>query len=162
MMAGRSHRGERVPPASDSVLDRSQHGTGLSEHGGPAVAIQDGVEEEDSPTPFAHRLQPIQVDSRVDSQERLPPGRLSLSKLDARFLSKVSEQHAQPGGGFRVAGPRIMLQAAGVGEDWNGRNHLSPLTSHFSRNSRCISRASSPSARRALAISASRRRYHRQ
>ena len=68
MMTRRSHRGERVSLASGGVIDRSQHRTGASQHGSPAVAIEYGVEEENSTAPPAHFFQAIEVGGGVDRE----------------------------------------------------------------------------------------------
>jgi hypothetical protein len=126
MVAGRPHRRERMALASDGVINRSHHGAGRSQYSIPAVAIQHRVEEEGSTAPGTHRFQPVQVGTGVDRQERLAPRGESLPKYDRRFLSESAEQHAQPGRRFRVAGPRIVLEAAGVGKD--GNRHWNVVT----------------------------------
>jgi hypothetical protein len=66
MMTGRPYAGERVSLASGGMIDRRQHRTSASEDRSPAVAIEYGVEEENSTTPPAHFFQAIEVRGGMD------------------------------------------------------------------------------------------------
>jgi hypothetical protein len=68
MMTWGPHRGESVSLTPGGVIDRSQHRTGASEDGSPAVAIEYGVQEENSTAPPAHFFQAIEVGGGVDRE----------------------------------------------------------------------------------------------
>jgi hypothetical protein len=57
VMAWGPHRGERMPAAREGMTHGGQHGTRGPKDGGPAVAIEDGIEKERPSAPCAHRLE---------------------------------------------------------------------------------------------------------
>jgi hypothetical protein len=123
------HCGEGMPSALDRVVHRSRHSTGGAENRGPAVATENGIEEQRSAPTCAHGLESREVGSGVDSEQQITIGRPGFHQVDPSISTKSSENSAQPCWRFGMIGPGIVLEAAGM--SIGGKGHINDFRSRL-------------------------------
>lgn len=117
--------GEGMASALDRVICRSQDRTSGAENRSPAVATEDGIEEQRSAATRTHSLETGEVRSGVDREQRIPIGRPGLDQVDSWLPTKSSEESAEPRWCFGMIRPGVVLETAGVSV--SGKGHIERL-----------------------------------
>jgi hypothetical protein len=109
VMPRRPNGSEGMPVPGNRVIHRGEHGTGGTEHSCPAITTQDGIEKERASSSLAHGLEPGQIGSGVNREQRIAAGRLGFVERDLRLVSDPGEHSTQARWCLRVLRPRIVL-----------------------------------------------------
>lgn len=88
VMSRRTYRGKGMRPILDGVINGLQYRTRRPQHSGPALAIQDGIQKQNTATTGTHRLQGAEVLIRMDGEQRVTSRNRGLVDGDTRFAMK--------------------------------------------------------------------------